>query len=321
MCSCGTIHAIMKRIESAGGRPTIRDIARESGYSKTAVSFAFNDPSRISRAACLAIYDTAKRLGYLPDPAARNLSRGKRSSIGILGHFWQHDQSSRILQGVESICLHHHYNLTLLTETKASLQTANIDAFILIGSFALAAQVAEVRHLPFVTIDSRSDFVKSDIWTDYQNVVQNQIDLARSFRHKKIVILSDMKNLTSDYPILGTQHASIEEGKRLGLKLAQARSLPDCILATSDYLAIGCILGLKQSGISVPMDVSVIGCGNLEAGALITPSLTTFDIHSYEKGRLAAMRLFNLLEQPQMPSAPECIQPSLVMRSSLTVPR
>ena len=55
-------------------RITIADIAQKSGYSKTAVSFAFNCPERISRDAVEKILKIAQELDYFPDPMARNFS-------------------------------------------------------------------------------------------------------------------------------------------------------------------------------------------------------------------------------------------------------
>ena len=65
-------------------KPTSSDIARETGYSKTTVSFAFNSPSRISQEARDKILEVAKRLEYTPDPMARNFSLGRHKSIGFL---------------------------------------------------------------------------------------------------------------------------------------------------------------------------------------------------------------------------------------------
>ena len=66
------------------GRPTIKDLASRAGVSKTAVSFAFNSPERISKETYQKIMDIAKELGYVPDPVARGLARRKTQCIGIL---------------------------------------------------------------------------------------------------------------------------------------------------------------------------------------------------------------------------------------------
>ena len=67
-----------------GKRATIQDIAQKSGYSKTAVSFAFNAPEKISAEARDRILSIARELGYSPDPMARNFSKGRHMAIGFL---------------------------------------------------------------------------------------------------------------------------------------------------------------------------------------------------------------------------------------------
>ena len=64
-------------------RATINDIAREAGVSKTTVSFAFNNPSKISKDTFTRIMDIARELGYVPDPVARTLAMKQTGSIGL----------------------------------------------------------------------------------------------------------------------------------------------------------------------------------------------------------------------------------------------
>ena len=65
-------------------RPRIADVAREAGVSKTAVSFAFNSPERLSPDTATRIRDVAASLGYRPHPVARMLTQGRTRTLGIL---------------------------------------------------------------------------------------------------------------------------------------------------------------------------------------------------------------------------------------------
>ncbi len=58
-------------------RVGIADVAREAGVSKSAVSFAFNSPDRLSTETASRIRDVADRMGYRPHPVARMLSAGQ----------------------------------------------------------------------------------------------------------------------------------------------------------------------------------------------------------------------------------------------------
>ena len=65
-------------------RVTINDVATRAGVSKTAVSFAFNDPSKLSEGTLQQILSAADQLGYVRDPAARMLRTRRTNSLGVL---------------------------------------------------------------------------------------------------------------------------------------------------------------------------------------------------------------------------------------------
>ena len=63
---------------------TIKELAEKAGVSKTAVSFAFNNPKRISEETYKRIMKIAKEIGYTPDPLARILATKQTGTIGVL---------------------------------------------------------------------------------------------------------------------------------------------------------------------------------------------------------------------------------------------
>ena len=63
---------------------TISQIAKEAGVSKTAVSFAFNDPSQLSSNTLRHIREIAEQLGYTPDPIARSMTTRRTNALGLL---------------------------------------------------------------------------------------------------------------------------------------------------------------------------------------------------------------------------------------------
>ena len=125
-------------------RITIADIARESGYSKTAVSFAFNAPERISTNAREKILRTAGKLRYIPDPTARNFSLGRHSSIGFLlpqsiDTCLLNPYIIDVMRGLGTVCQENGYMLTIIPPLNDSLyeavKNATVDGLITTGSF------------------------------------------------------------------------------------------------------------------------------------------------------------------------------------------
>lgn len=147
-------------------RVTINDIARLSGFSKTSVSFAFNDPSRISDATRDKILGIATELGYVPDPSARSLSLRRHGTIGLLlpqiiPVAFLNPYLSQIVQGIGDICGERGFSLTLIPPVHESIvegvRSAAVDGLITLG-LEPGMEVVDIirrRNLPFVTIDAR----------------------------------------------------------------------------------------------------------------------------------------------------------------------
>lgn len=147
-------------------RITINDIAKASGYSKTSVSFAFNDPGRISEKARKKILAVADQLGYIPDPLARSLSLRRHGSIGLLlpeviPLAFLNPHLSQVVQGIGEVCERNGHSLTLIPPLRESLlegvRSAAVDGLITIGlePGMETVDIIRQRHIPFVTIDGR----------------------------------------------------------------------------------------------------------------------------------------------------------------------
>ena len=63
-------------------RPRIGDVAERAGVSKTAVSFAYNQPEHLNTTTRARILAAADELGYRPSPIARRLARRRTQQIG-----------------------------------------------------------------------------------------------------------------------------------------------------------------------------------------------------------------------------------------------
>ncbi|MNY35476.1 HTH-type transcriptional regulator DegA [compost metagenome] len=68
------------------------------------------------------------------------------------------------------------------------------------------------------------------------------------------------------------------EGGRRAADLLLTSELPNAIFAVNDWMAAGCIQGLRENGHSIPRDLSIIGCDDIPLAAQISPRLTTFSL-------------------------------------------
>ena len=173
---------------------TAADIARESGYSLTAVSFAFNKPTRISTEVREKILEAADRLGYTPDPGARKFAMGRQLAIGFLLPQEADSTMSNpyilgILRGVVKVCETKAYTLSILPPIKSSInkaiQNAAVDGFITVGLTITdkIKQNFDRRGLPIVTIGG-------DITDDITNInIDDEAAVRESHKNPEITAL------------------------------------------------------------------------------------------------------------------------------------
>jgi DNA-binding LacI/PurR family transcriptional regulator len=143
---------------------TIADVARLAGVSRTAVSFAFNDPSRLSAETLQRVLQVADELGYYPNPIARSLINKRVGVLGLLipqgtAMLFANPFFAELLGGIGQICDEHDFSLLLVPPVQGSLlrslARAAVDGYITIGleEHHPAMELLRRRKAPFVTLD------------------------------------------------------------------------------------------------------------------------------------------------------------------------
>lgn len=338
-------------------RVTISDIARETGYSKTAISFAFNAPNRISREAREKILKTAERLKYIPDPMARNFSLGKHQSIGFL--LPQDTEAALanpyivdVIRGLGSRCQEKGYTLTIIPPLNNSIfeavKNAMVDGLVTMGYILdeNAEEVIDQRNLPLVMIDGTEGKNILSINIDDTAAAYTQLKTTLDAGHRDLAIISLYAPAYTELDIapkeglvekrlFGYKKALEEVGIRIenvptyigkttrnsGLDIAaEILSLPkrpSAVISMSDIIAIGVIKGLMAQGVRVPEDISVVGFDNIREADLIEPQLTTIAQPAYDKGQKAADALFALINGEKFDKENCRIPFTLIERSTL----
>ena len=146
-------------------RPRIADVAREAGVSKTAVSFAFNSPDRLSSDTAERIRRVAEELGYSPNPVARMLSQGETLTIGVLtpqalSVIFSNPFFAAFSEGVAVAAEESGYALYFISPLHGSLaramSRATVDGVVAIGLSDDHPEVEQIRRagVPIVMVDS-----------------------------------------------------------------------------------------------------------------------------------------------------------------------
>jgi len=330
-------------------RVTIADVASAAGVSKTAVSFAFNNPERLGQATLERVLGVAEDLGYTPHPAARALSMRRSGTIGVLipqrlSTVFANPFLSELIQGLGELCEQHDLTLLLVPPLNGSLEgairQASVDGFISLGLSPddSALGVLDRIGIPTVLVDSEDSPSHPTVNVDDGGGARAAAAHLIGLGHRQLAILvlpparSQVHSTpTAERRLAGYRAAiteagvpaphsviagiSVAAGASAFASLPKGKRRPTGVLAMSDMAAIGVVTAAQASGLRVPDDNSVVGFDDVPASAWTNPPLTTVRQPIVEKGRLAARLLIQRMKGKPVAS-PAPLKTSLVIRGS-----
>jgi DNA-binding LacI/PurR family transcriptional regulator len=311
--------------------PTIRDVAREAGVGIGTVSRVLNNSPQVSPETRRRVLDAIQRLGFRPNQVARQLSRGARvRSLGVISPFMTDHSYMARLQGVQRALaeVDQQYDLIFYHVTTPERLQQRLLSFTKPGSIeALLVMVedltAEQREMlneagvVYVGINDHPVEEWPSVGADNVGGGELATDYLIGLGHRRIAYVGDEFPLpygfsASEVRYAGYANAMTRHGitlnpdyVRLGKPgdrdaaysmtqaLLRLPEPPTAIFSMSDVLALGCLAAIRDEGLNVPGDVSLIGFDDVEIAGLI--GLTTIRQHLEEAGYLAMKYLFKLL--------------------------
>jgi DNA-binding LacI/PurR family transcriptional regulator len=324
------------RTEERSRRPRIADVAREAGVSKTAVSFAFNNPDRLNPETATRILDVADRLGYRPHPVARMLTQGETMTIGVLtpqalAVVFSNPFFGTFSQGMARVAEERGYGLHFVSPVQGSLAMAAsraiVDGFVAVGLRADHPEVTEIRRagLPIVGVDANPFPDQSSVEVDDEGGARLAAEHLLALGHREVCVLAvgvGAEPLPADPAgvmgrrLLGYRaafaaaglrlpdssvvagEASIEGGIASMASIWATGRAPTAVLAMSDAAAVGALLFARERGLRVPGDLSVIGFDDVDLARSTDPPLTTVHQPILRKGEEAVRLLLAAIEDP-----------------------
>lgn len=218
-------------------RATIKDIAARAGVSKTTVSFALNNPKRISKETYDKIIAIVDELGYFPNPVARTLTTKRLGALGLLlpqpiSEVMNNPHLCDVISGIGEECDKHEISLTMLPPVRGKIieaaRRAFVDAIVTIG-VGPEHEVIDFlnkHRVPFVTIDSEETEAAVNIGIQHEPAAYDLMRYILSLHPSRIAVLClkpDAKNRTErsrsvvlEKRLAGFSRALQEEGLSLG---------------------------------------------------------------------------------------------------------
>ncbi|MEU0084639.1 substrate-binding domain-containing protein [Streptomyces sp. NPDC006274] len=296
----------------SGSRPpTIADVARLAGVSRTTVSHALNGLGKVDPRTRERIKQVAQELGYRPNLRAQRLRRGQAKAIALASSmpFAVAGGPSRLgfymevaAAAAESALLH-GYALVLVPPVRSgsALYSVDIDGAIVVepdADDAAAAQLRE-RGLPYVAlgrpvspdddapyVDLRGGRVAELLLTHLheQGAARPALIIGSGSRHSSVDALAAYERVAEERgwtpvvaraPESGGEQAGYEQCAAL---LAEHPEV-DAVCALVDAFAVGAVRAIRDSGRAVPDDVMVVTRYDGLRARTCEPPLTAVDLH------------------------------------------
>ena len=331
---------------------TLKDIAAEAGVSITTVSnVVHNRKSRVSPEMVEKIWKIIEREHYVPSMTARSLASDDSSIIGVITHMTPQNTGSTMsdpflgtfVEGLERRTREEGYFLMIRSvEDARALESLSrswrLSGLILTGMFQ-DEFFACIKRLgvPFVLIDSYIDqpgicsigledekggyIATRHLLENGHRVIAFASPAIRAGGVVEKRLIGYRRALAEygvayDPSLVFTQEISVDEGRRLGYALAEKREITG-IFASADILAAGVMAGLREKGVSVPRDKSIVGFDDNYLCQLTNPRLTTIHQDAEQKGVLAAEMMFAQLRSEPIAESSLILPVSLVERESV----
>ena len=328
-------------------RPTIRDIAREAGVSRAAVSFALNDRPGVSPTTRARIIDIAAKMGWRPNATARALSSSRANAIGLVLQRPRVNNSSErfffeFITGVQDaldnsgIDLLLHLSHSMEEELKAYENwwaQGRVDGTIVVDPRDDDLRPAKLNEygLPTVVIGQKFDECGAVIGDDEQMVRLLALHLAEqgcqhiafvcgssSFTHIQQRIAT-LHNFGQEHRISITIAADNEFSEASALHATRAllttSNLPDGIIFANEILTLGGLQAITHAGLKTGQDIKVCSCEDSPMLRMFSPAVTAISRNPATLGFAGAQLLLEQL-QGESPRTVSDQEPTLIARSS-----
>jgi len=329
------------------------DVGRLAGVSATTVSFVINaSPGEVIRPETRRrVLAAVEELGYRPNRAAQGLRTRRTSTIGfITDEVAVEAFVGQIITGAHDVAWHNGSVLLVINTmrsravTRAALDNLadrQVDSIIFASAGTRRVTLPPgASRVPTILVNcfTANDAVPC-VLPDEVGGGRAAVRILIDAGHTNIAYLTgtpgawatrgrlrgfreELRQAGIDPrdQIVEAGNYQADSGYELTLELLTKRHRPTAILCGNDRMALGSLMALREKGVDVPAEMSLVGYDDQDALVTrISPTITNVRLPFYEMGRWAAERMFGqgaqgLAPRTQMPCVP-------VLRESVSAPR
>ena len=285
---------------------TIKDVAERAGVSITTVSHVINRTRYVSEELTQKVYDAMRAMNYRPNILARSLRSGRSRTIGLIIPDISNPFFAEISRKIEDKGFEFGYNLILCnTDESPEKEERYVDVliakqvdgliFISAGDSGGFQKNPYRDDIPVVIADREVEGIESDVvLIDNFNGGFKAAEYLVSLNHNRIGCISGPSpirpsaqrvegyrsaltaaGISFDPGLIQVGDFRFEGGENGMAALLDLADPPTAVFACNDMMALGAMRVIKNAGLRVPEDISLIGFDNTPLASLVFPQLTT----------------------------------------------
>ncbi|MGZ8438489.1 MAG: LacI family DNA-binding transcriptional regulator [Candidatus Limnocylindrales bacterium] len=332
---------------------TISDVAKLAGVSAMTVSRVINNSGYIGRETRSRVEAAVAELAYVPNALGRQLRSKRTKMLALVLTDIMNPFFTTIARGVEDVARGQGFSVVFCNTDESEAEEARyllmlvqrqVDGVLLVpaSTSGKSLRMLSSHTMPVVVLDRRirsrkADSVRSDSEAGAHTLTKHLIGLG----HRRIAMLTGRRSVsTSIDRVAGYRMAMAEaglevdddlvrfgaynygdfdqvDGSRMAREVLAADPRPTAIFAANNFIAFGAIRAIREAGLRMPEDMSVVAFDDLPTAWLSDPFLTVVDQPAYEIGRRGAELLLARLDGRIVGPGREVILPSeLIIRRS-----
>jgi len=330
----------------------LKDIAQSLNVSIVTVSKVLNGDTSISEGMRAKVFACAHQLGYRTNLTAKSLVTGKSRMIGLIVPDLFHGFFSEIAASMSDELRIHEYGLLIASSREdgelerneiEQMLARNVDALVVASCKASSKTLnAAASDVPVVLLDRRLRGMNASSYVGTDNLLVGELATKHLVRigRKRIAHIGGptsspakdreaaYRRVLSEYGVVVpnefvVKRAKNEEsgpitGAQAMRKLLRLKVRPDAVFCYNDPTAIGAMAAILDAGLSIPNDIAIVGCGNIQHAAYTLVPLTSVDQNTVQLGKAAATLAVKQRELPKEPTDHReiVLKPKLVIRRS-----
>ena len=294
---------------------TIRDVAKLAGVAPITVSRVINNDGYFSEETRRRVEAAVLELDYIPNSLGPSL-RSKRTQTlalvlsDITNPFW-----TTVARGVEDAANKQGYHIIIGNTDESAekqeeyllfLMKKQVDGFLFVPATFKLSNTLQKRRVPYVILDRRVpsdqvDSVRGDSVGGAYSLTKHLLELG----HRRMAVITGRQDHTTacdrvDGYLQALNEAHIRDIQQIcwgeynqqsgydnTVQILQTNPRPTAIFATNNFIAIGVMRALRDAGLRVPEDMSVVAFDDLPAAITIDPFFTVAAQPAYEMGKRA----------------------------------